>query len=71
MIERLAERIPPRPMGGPERHTWERRWKRSFGTLERNLKKFEKDYPGTEFLEKAKGMVTGIAEGTSGKSILD
>lgn len=70
-IERMADRIPPRPMGGPERQTWERRWKGSFTALERSLKKFEKDYAGTDFAEKAKRLVTGIAEGTSGKSILD
>lgn len=71
VIERMADRIPPRPMGGPERKTWERRWSRSFTTLERALKKFQKDYAGTDFVEKAKRLVTGIAEGTSGKSILD
>ncbi len=69
-IERMVERIPPRPMGGPERQTWERRWGRSFAALERAMKKFEKDHAGTEFVERAKGLVTGISEGT-GRSILD
>ena len=71
VIERMAERIPPRPMGAPERKIWERQWIRSFTALERSLKKFEKDYAGTDFVEKAKGLVTAIAEDTSGKSILD
>ena len=68
-IERMVDRLPPRPTGGPERDAWDRRWGRSFGTVERALKKFEKDHAGTEFLEKAKRLVTGISEGKA--SLLD
>ena len=69
VIEQMAERIPPRPMGGPERQTWENRWSRSFGTLERTLKKFQKDHPGTEFVVRATRLVSAIDEGRG--SLLD
>lgn len=69
VIERMAARLPPRPTGGPERQQWERRWSRSFATLERTFKKFEKDHAGAEFVERAKRLVSGIAGGI--RSILD
>ena len=69
VIEQMAERIPPRPMGGPERQTWEKRWSRSFATMERTLKKFQKGHPGTEFVVRASRLVTAIDEGR--ESLLD
>ena len=69
VIERMVQRLPPRPTGEPEREAWERRWGRSFAALERTFKKFQKDHPGTKFVERAKRLVAAIADGTA--SILD